>query len=371
MGAVKQVARVLRRVPWLASALLIAAGLVINLATPRDAVVGAAFSAAPMAAAALWTFRGTAVVAGGAIVSFALVLLYWDRLGTADSIARLATTATVGLLSLVVSQALRVGEARLASASEVAEALQVALMPVPPERIGRYSFATRYEAAHAEAKVGGDLYGVRRTPFGVRLMVGDVRGKGLEAIAGVSTVLGAFHEAADTEPDLAVAAAKVEQSLLRDNERVTDGSLDERFVTAVLVEIPDGEPSVLRVVNRGHPAPLLFPGAGRPVQVLEPDSCALPLGLGDLGGGPAGEAREWAFPPGALLLLYTDGVSEARDAHGVFYDPRARLTRRSFPNPAGLLDTVVKDVRRHTGGETDDDMALLAVMHTPAEGRRR
>jgi serine phosphatase RsbU (regulator of sigma subunit) len=91
---------------------------------------------------------------------------------------------------------------------------------------------------------------------------------------------------------------------------------------------------------------------------------ALPLGMGELGVWPD-RAEQAGFPGGATLLLYTDGLSEARDAHGRFYDPHARLTGRVFRHPAHLLDTLADEVRRHSGGGTTDDMALLAVRRRP------
>jgi serine phosphatase RsbU (regulator of sigma subunit) len=82
--------------------------------------------------------------------------------------------------------------------------------------------------------------------------------------------------------------------------------------------------------------------------------------MGDLGVWPD-RAEEWDFPPGSTLLFHTDGVCEARDAHGRFYDPAARLAGRVFPDPAALLSTVIQEVARHTRGRGIDDMALLAV----------
>ena len=81
----------------------------------------------------------------------------------------------------------------------------------------------------------------------------------------------------------------------------------------------------------------------------------------DLGTWPD-RAEETGFPPGATLLFYTDGLSEARDARGVFYDPAARLSgRRLLRAATPCLTTLAEEVRRHTGGGTTDDMALLAV----------
>jgi serine phosphatase RsbU (regulator of sigma subunit) len=82
--------------------------------------------------------------------------------------------------------------------------------------------------------------------------------------------------------------------------------------------------------------------------------------MGELGVWPD-RADEAVFPGGATLLFYTDGLTEARDARGEFYDPGARLAGRVFRHPVELLDALADDVRRHSGGGMADDMALLAV----------
>ncbi|WP_234436021.1 SpoIIE family protein phosphatase [Streptomyces sp. NRRL S-813] len=104
---------------------------------------------------------------------------------------------------------------------------------------------------------------------------------------------------------------------------------------------------------------LLLEGAVRP---LEPSRPALPLGLAPLGTGSS-PVDTVAFPQGASLLLYTDGVTEARDRSGTFYDPADRLTGQCPRSPDELLVAVVADVHRHTRGLGTDDMALLALTH--------
>lgn len=74
-----------------------------------------------------------------------------------------------------------------------------------------------------------------------------------------------------------------------------------------------------------------------------PCSPALPLGLGELGERPD-QVEEWDFPPGTTLLLCADGVTEARDARGVFYQPQERLGGRQFKSPDTLLDRLTADV---------------------------
>ncbi|MGC5409982.1 PP2C family protein-serine/threonine phosphatase, partial [Streptomyces sp. DT225] len=180
----------------------------------------------------------------------------------------------------------------------------------------------------------------------------------------VAVVIGAFREAAEQEKSLEGVAQRLERALARESTR--GGGFDEfeEFVTAVLAEIPPGG-QVARIVNRGHPDPLLLHGDGA-VEALPPSVPALPLGLGL--GVRRDRAEGWELPPGGTLLFYTDGLSEARNADGVFYDPAERLRGRLFPGPEELLSALTDDVRLHTGGESTDDMALLAVAR-PAKGQ--
>ncbi|MCC3653995.1 serine/threonine-protein phosphatase [Streptomyces sp. S07_1.15] len=347
--------------PWAVPYGLILAGVAINLLVPQGTTVSATYAAAPLAAAALWTVRGTLAVSAVAVAVMSLNAFWWDRLSTNEALVRLATVVFVSLLSLGVNSALRHSVIRLSSARQIAEAAQIAVLPTPPGRIGHLSVAVRYEAAYTGARIGGDLYAVQRTPYGIRMLVGDVRGKGLSAVDAVTVVLGAFREAAEREADLAEVAAWIENALHREAEqRARTDEETEEFVTAVLAEVPAGEPGRLRIVNRGHPPPLLFPADGA-VRLLEPETYALPLGLTSLEGERRAGETVVAFPPAATLVLYTDGVTEARDSAGVFYDPVARLRGRVFTEPAALLDTLLEDVEAHTDGRTVDDMALLAV----------
>ncbi|MEV7522733.1 PP2C family protein-serine/threonine phosphatase [Streptomyces sp. NPDC091371] len=348
------VARLLRALP----VALIGLGLVFDLTTPPSFTGSPFFSAAPLVAAPLLTLRGTALI--GALASLTVFLLHIHH-GTTWKVAaltELATVITVSGLAILINRVVRRSGERLASAREIAEAAQRAVLPTPAERIAGLSVSARYEAARADAFIGGDLYAVQDTPYGVRLAVGDVRGKGLGAVEAVAVVLGAFREAAETEPTLEAVALRLERALAREGARRDSLDAVEGFTTCVLGEIPAGA-ELLRLLNRGHPEPLLLHANGEPA-VLAPAEPALPLGMGELGGLP-GRAREWAFPEGATLLLYTDGLTEARNVAGDFYDPAARLRGRIFPGPEELLGALSSDVRRHTGGGATDDMALLAV----------
>ncbi|MFI5646553.1 PP2C family protein-serine/threonine phosphatase [Kitasatospora sp. NPDC051705] len=142
--------------------------------------------------------------------------------------------------------------------------------------------------------------------------------------------------------------------MLRD---AADRGDDELFVTAVLLQYRPGSDCV-EIVNRGHTTPLLL-GDG----TITPVSCAdeLPLGLGHLG--PAeerGKPTAVALPPGRTVLLYTDGVSEARDATGTFYPLAPRLAALGTTSPDRLVSFLAQDVHEYAG-LLADDLAVLAL----------
>ncbi|GAA1897936.1 hypothetical protein GCM10009753_28730 [Streptantibioticus ferralitis] len=138
----------------------------------------------------------------------------------------------------------------------------------------------------------------------------------------------------------------------------------ERFVTAALLDIPDDRPEVL-VISCGHPTPPLLPdGRVPPLNVPYP---APPLGLGDLSAAEY-DVVTFAFVQGDLLLLYTDGVTGARNRDGVFYPLASRVTGWTKCEPEQLLSHITDDLRAYVAGPLDDAAAAIAVRRTrPAE----
>ncbi|MFG2601139.1 PP2C family protein-serine/threonine phosphatase [Streptomyces sp. NPDC048462] len=344
--------------------LVLIGGLAFDLFTPPAFTAVPLFAAAPLIAAPFFSRAGTIRVGAAALLCVAGLRLSDGTLIRVVPFIELLTVLTVSVLAVFINGVVRRSNEQLASARVIAATAMRAVLPTPSDRIGGLYVAARYEAAQADEFVGGDLFSVTDTPYGVRLVVGDVRGKGLDAVEAVAVIIGAFREAAEQERSLEGVAQRLERALARESSR--RGGLDavEGFVTAALAEIPQGSNRV-RVVNRGHPEPLLLHSDGA-LEVLRPTLPALPLGM-DLGVWPD-RSDEWELPAGSTLLLYTDGLSEARDAAGVFYDPAERLRGRIFPGPEELLSALADDVRLHTGGVTTDDMALLAVVR-PTEGQ--
>lgn len=251
-------------------------------------------------------------------------------------------------LALETAETFREQSGRLATVTRVAEAAQRAILAPPPVRLGPLVLAARYVSAAAEARVGGDLYEVVERPGAVRLLIGDVRGKGLAAVRTATIVLGEFRAAAADIAELGDVARQIDR-------RLRPYLSDEDFVTALIAEVHDD--GRFAVVSCGHPPALLISqGQIREIPVEQ----TLPLGLGAAPTVTTGllSARE-------RLLLYTDGIMEARDPDGRFID----LMRTVAPltdGPIGAgLDNVLKALHDTVGSHLNDDIALLVAEYRP------
>ncbi|WP_343235933.1 PP2C family protein-serine/threonine phosphatase [Streptomyces sp. SID10815] len=341
---------------------------VVDIVSPSDIVLGPLLVIAPAITA--WS-EGPWTTGGVGIAAVAAQALIGWRSGVLSSRSLLVQVIALALLSaLVVALALVRDRRRreLAQVRSVAEAAQRVLLWPLPERMGSLQLASRYVAAEDEASIGGDLYAAARTEHGARVLIGDVRGKGLPAIGEAALLLGAFREAAHHHTGLPALAASLERSVTRylaDFEPEEESG--ERFVTALLLEIPDDAP-IVRMTSCGHVAPLLL-GPERRVSVPEL-SPAPPLGVG-LTDPDGGVVDEVPFGAEDTLVLYTDGVVEARDPRGVFYPFAQRAARWAGCPPGALLDHVQRDLVAHTGGRLGDDVALIAIRRAPAAREAR
>jgi Stage II sporulation protein E (SpoIIE) len=334
---------------------------------PALAGIGAATVRRPVA------YGGVSLLAAAAAIALKPTeYAGWLPVATIFTIVVITAVAAVGTAGSVRQQR------RIADVTSVAEAAQRALLRPPPPRLGTVGFDVVYVAAAAEAKVGGDLYEVARTAeHGIRVIMGDVQGKGLGAVELAADVLGMFRELAHDTRTLGELAARLDTGLGRSPGR------HEEFVTALLVEI-DPESGQASIFNCGHPPPLLIQEQGdgtatRCVTPVEVPAPAPPLGLLTLGDCSAAQLSV-ALQPNDQLLLYTDGVTEARDAQRVFYplperigalaakaaavQAAAKLALKPVPGGRarrGLLDLVHADLLKHVGAPLNDDAALLLV----------
>jgi serine phosphatase RsbU (regulator of sigma subunit) len=207
------------------------------------------------------------VSAGTVALAGCLLFLVGPQPAAAHRQAQIALVAVAGVTAagLLAGGRRRRRARELAEIRLVAEVAQRVLLHPIPRQAGPVQLAVRYLSASAGARVGGDLYEVVTTPDFVRLIVGDVEGKGLPGVASAAAVLGVFREAAHDEGSLAAIVARIETSLGRQLG-------DEQFVTAVLAEISTAGDKI-ELLSCGHPrspahgrrpGPLHRAGAGQP-----------------------------------------------------------------------------------------------------------
>jgi serine phosphatase RsbU (regulator of sigma subunit) len=269
-----------------------------------------------------------------------------------------AVGAVVGVTVAAVIAAVtrRRREQELANVRSIAEVAQRVLLRPVPRSAGHLRAAVSYTSAVAEARIGGDLYEVVASPAGVRVIIGDVQGKGLDAVETAAVVLGAFREAAHDEKRLEGVGERVQRAA----DRTISG---EKFVTALMVEITAAGGATM--LNYGHPAPMVVRAGGQ-VEFPEPPVYALPLGVG-LPAPDRVEPFAVVFGPGDQMLLYTDGVTEARDGGGLFYPLGERASLLAGRDPEDALEALRADLIRHVRGPLHDDAAMLLLRYRDHE----
>jgi serine phosphatase RsbU (regulator of sigma subunit) len=260
----------------------------------------------------------------------------------------------MSLLAVVLAAYRTERERRLTQVTKVAEAAQRAILLPVPERLGPVSVAVHYESAAREALIGGDMYGFALTPYGLRVLVGDVRGKGLDAVRLSAQVLATFRERAGDHPDLGTLLERLDATVAHLAETQED------FVTAVLVQID--EQGTVTVVSAGHPAPFLL--SGDEARQLAVTPTRPPLGLG----GTSGLLRT-SIVPRDRLLLYTDGLTEARNPRTRAFLPAQQIVAavRARTGVEDAVGALRDDVLRWSGGALDDDIALVLIEYRPED----
>ncbi|WP_073918083.1 PP2C family protein-serine/threonine phosphatase [Streptomyces sp. CB00455] len=230
--------------------------------------------------------------------------------------------------------------------------VQRAVLRELPDQVCGYQVAGTYRSADPEARVGGDFYEALATPYGLRVVLGDVCGKGLPAVDATVTLLGAFREAAYQEADLTDVARRMDQSLLHRQEATGDA----RFASALLVQATAG--GRMTLVNCGHVPPLHIEHDGRVREIPLP--AGLLLGLPD-SGRHLPPATAHTLPSGACLLAATDGITEARDPGRTFFDLVAAVARHPHTGARDRIRTLLDELHLHTRGHLNDDVAALAI----------
>jgi serine phosphatase RsbU (regulator of sigma subunit) len=230
----------------------------------------------------------------------------------------------------------------------IAETFQQALLMQPPAIPG-IDVGVRYRAATEAARVGGDFYDlITLGPGRLLVIVGDVCGKSLGAAAQSAVVrymLRAY--AAEGSPG---------EALSRLNSAMIAQSPDQPFVTLVVAYI-DVVRHMFEYAVAGHPRPIILAGRRE-------------FPMSDEGNVPAGIFRGAVYPTNRAILpddttivLYTDGMTDARINGRLFGEERLRTAVTGNPglSAQGLADLLLETVKDYAGGVLADDCAVVTV----------
>ena len=319
--------------------------LIVDQTTDPSFVPAVLYGVAPLIASAALPPAATAGF-GVAAVTLTTASIHWNGTwGTAQTWIRIGDVTLVAAAGVVLAALRTRREQQLARVSRIAEVAQRAVLPLVPTHVGPVAAGARYLSAAEDALVGGDLYDWFHSDRRICFIVGDVRGKGINAVEQAARVIRAFRQSAAGGADLATAAAEM-------STYIAPFLDDEEFVTAALVQV-SGEQVML--VSCGHPQPLLI-AAGGAARLVDLPPC-LPLGLGRIY-----ESVTVPWAPDDRLLLYTDGVSEARDAQDEFLPVLSLAPLLRTTTVEAALDNVLEEVRRHVPkGRFTDDLAVLLL----------
>jgi serine phosphatase RsbU (regulator of sigma subunit) len=255
-------------------------------------------------------------------------------------------------LSIAAQAALAIDNARLyQQQKDFADTMQRSLLPDSQPSVPGLELAAVYESA-ATVDVGGDVYDFLELHDGrLAVVVGDVTGHGIEATADMAMARFTFRSLAREHPEPA-------DFLKHTNDVVAEEIALGKFITMayVVADVANGE---VRCASAGHPEPRLILPDGS-VQAVTASGMALGIE-------PNQEFEEVRIPlpPGAALVLYTDGVIEARRDRVLYGTDRldAVLATCGTVSAEELVQRVVADCRAY-GGELTDDVAVVAIKRT-------
>ncbi len=264
------------------------------------------------------------------------------------------TAETIDAAVAIAGQAaLAIDNARLyQQQKEFADTMQRSLLPHAQPDVAGLEVAEVYESS-ARVDVGGDVYDFLTLDDGrLAVVLGDVTGHGVDATADMAMAKFVFRSLAREHPEPAdfLAAA---------NDVVVDEIAPGKFITMVYVAV-DGLRGGVACASAGHPAPRIVLSDG---SVHGLDASGLVLGI---------DARQTyedvraELPAGATLVLYTDGVIEARrngEQYGLERLDLLLARERELPVRALAL-AVTEDCRSFAGGELADDVAVVVIRRT-------
>jgi len=271
----------------------------------------------------------------------------------------LYTEEDMELLHTFASQAaLAIDTAELYSREHsVASVLQGSILPERLPEFDEVESSSVYLPAGGEAEIGGDYYDLFRFPDGsLILAIGDVCGKGVLAATKTSMIKYAVR-------GLAAAGLGPARIMTEVNRMVTESGAPSDIVT-LWVGLLDVERGILTYANGGHPSAQLYRPETREIDRLSPTG---PL-LGAVNMARFEEQRT-TVQSGDIVLLFTDGVTEARRGNKFFGEGRVRRGLSYGGRAADVTKRLLSALGRFVPGQLRDDAAVLVVRIRTAEER--
>lgn len=240
----------------------------------------------------------------------------------------------------------------------VAQTLQRALLPPTLPEVSGYELASLYRPAGEINEVGGDFYDAFPTPHGWLVVVGDVTGHGVEAAALTSLSRFTLRTAARLLSDPRAALGVLNEALLEQPQL----SLVSLCCTLLSSGANDAAgAATAQLLLAGHPPPYHV-RAGRAATVGEPGQL---LGFSRAGGWRSSRV---ALAPGDLLVLYTDGVTDAGNDSERFGDARLAAAVAGACDAADAVARIDRALGEFAPGPQRDDTAVIAVRRAPSGG---
>ena len=264
------------------------------------------------------------------------------------------TDETIEAAATIAGQAaLALENARLyQQQQEFADTMQRSLLPRGHPDVEGLDVGEVYESS-ARVALGGDVYDFLQLADGrLAVVLGDVTGHGVEATADMAMAKFVFRSLAREHPEPG-------DFLSRANDVVVDEIAAGKFITMTYVTV-DGASGAVACASAGHPAPrVVLPEGG----VHGLDAHGLILGIDSKQ--DYDEVRD-ELPPGGSLVLYTDGVVEARHDGELYGTERLDelLAEHWALSPRELARRVAEDARAWAGGELTDDLAVVVIRRT-------
>lgn len=248
----------------------------------------------------------------------------------------------------------------VAESRYVADVLRRSLAPGRVPEVPGLQIATHVRVAHESQAVGGDFFDVLSDPAhpdDLMLLCGDVTGKGVEAAVHAKRIRNAVRTSSLVHRQPGAVLALTNRVLVLEADQ--DDEFSERLATAVCGRLTrDGDRLEVTLAGAGHPDALVVRADG---SVEAQEGLGVALGLLDGADFPETTAR---LDPGDTLVLYTDGVTEARGVHDLFGQERLEATLAAVAGmpAAAVAEAVAVAVSDHLGERAHDDIALV-VLH--------